>query len=753
MVPLRLELKNFLAYRNPMPLDFNGLHVGVLVGENGAGKSSLLDAMTWVLWGRARAKRDEELVHQGQTEMRVELTFAIGGDVYRVIRARKIGRGAGSLLDLQARVDGRWSALGEPTIPKTQAKIERLLRLSYETFINSAYLVQGQADAFTGKKPADRKQVLADILGLQAWETYEDRAKQRVRAIDGQLAGIDAVLAEIETELAQRDAYARDLEIAEKRSEEVAEQLRQAEAEWSLIEAARQALGGLQRQIDDAMRQSRDAARELTALDADLREMQARADTAALAAEIDELERGLRALEAAEAERESLETRRRSVAEEVGALAGANQVAQAEAESLKRRMIELQSDAAAQARRVRDGARAEAERLRTRVAALAAAEAAQCPLCGQPLSEHQRGDLVAELERDALARLTAADVEATTLEQDAALKATSLETEVSARREQYRTNTARLKALRDDQSRYDREAAELQTRLREKPALAQRLAERRAALAEAAAAQDRIKALLDRRGRWAKARQDAEDRVRALETEGRAHRERLAGSDARQRALDTLRTEDARARAGVGAAEQRLRALEGRAAQREARKVERATLAERKGLFEELREAFGKRGAPALIIETAVPEIETEANRLLGKMTDGRMTVRINMQRETAAGDVRETLDIQIADPLGTRAYEMYSGGEAFRVNFAIRIALSQLLARRAGTQLHTLIVDEGFGVLDAVGRERLVEAINAVQTDFERILVVTHIEELKDAFPARIEITRSDEGSQITLA
>jgi len=753
MVPLRLELKNFLAYRNPLPLDFNGLHVGVLVGENGAGKSSLLDALTWVLWGRARAKRDEELVHQGQTEMRVELTFGLGGDIYRVVRARKIGRGAGSVLDLQSRVDGRWSPLGEPTIPKTQAKIERLLRLSYETFINSAYLVQGQADAFTGKKPAERKQVLADILGLQAWETYEDRAKQRVRAIEGQLAGIDAVLAEIENELAQRETYARELDVAERRAAEVAEQLRQAEAEWSLIESARQALVGLQRQIDDAMRQSRDAARELNTLDADLREMQSRADTAALAAEIDGLEAALRTLEAAEAEREALETRRRTVAEEAGALAGANQVAQAEAETLKRRMTELQTDAAAQARRIRDGARAEAERLRARVAGLAAAETAECPLCGQPLSEHKRDDLLDELEREAQMRLATAEGEAVALEGAAAERAKGLEAEVGARREQYRMNTARLKTLRDDQGRFDREAAELQTRLREKPALAQRLAERRAALAEAAAAQERIKALIERRARWAKARLDADERVRTLETEGRAHRERLAGADARQRALDTLRTDDARARAGVGAAEQRLRALEGRAAQREARKAERTTLAERKGLFEELREAFGKRGAPAMIIETAVPEIETEANRLLGKMTDGRMTVRINMQRETAAGDVRETLDIQIADPLGTRAYELYSGGEAFRVNFAIRIALSQLLARRAGTQLHTLIVDEGFGVLDAVGRERLVEAINAVQTDFERILVVTHIEELKDAFPARIEITRSDEGSQIALA
>jgi exonuclease SbcC len=85
-------------------------------------------------------------------------------------------------------------------------------------------------------------------------------------------------------------------------------------------------------------------------------------------------------------------------------------------------------------------------------------------------------------------------------------------------------------------------------------------------------------------------------------------------------------------------------------------------------------------------------------------------------------------------------------------VNFGIRVALSQLLARRAGTQLQTLIMDEGFGVLDAAGRERLVEAIHAAQDDFQRILVVTHIDELKDLFPARIEITKGPEGSEIVV-
>ena len=80
----------------------------------------------------------------------------------------------------------------------------------------------------------------------------------------------------------------------------------------------------------------------------------------------------------------------------------------------------------------------------------------------------------------------------------------------------------------------------------------------------------------------------------------------------------------------------------------------------------------------------------------------------------------------------------MYSGGEAFRVNFAIRVALSQLLARRAGAQLRTLFIDEGFGTQDEAGRQRLVEAINSVQDQFDLLLVITHIDDLREAFPCR---------------
>ena len=170
-------------------------------------------------------------------------------------------------------------------------------------------------------------------------------------------------------------------------------------------------------------------------------------------------------------------------------------------------------------------------------------------------------------------------------------------------------------------------------------------------------------------------------------------------------------------------------------------------------IYRDLAQAFGKKGIQALLIEIALPEIEAVANNLLGRMTDNRMHVKIETQRETKKGDLLETLDINIADELGTRNYEMFSGGEAFRINFAIRIALSKLLAKRAGAPLPTLIVDEGFGTQDSTGLEKIKEAITSIQDDFEKILIITHIEELRDAFPAHIDVIKTAEGSTIEVS
>ena len=111
-----------------------------------------------------------------------------------------------------------------------------------------------------------------------------------------------------------------------------------------------------------------------------------------------------------------------------------------------------------------------------------------------------------------------------------------------------------------------------------------------------------------------------------------------------------------------------------------------------------------------------------------------------------------EELEIKIADEVGTRSYETFSGGEAFRINFALRIALSKLLARRSGAPLPVLFIDEGFGSQDSSGQDRLREAIQSIQTDFEKIIVITHVDQVKEAFPTRIEVTKTESGSTFVV-
>ena len=182
---------------------------------------------------------------------------------------------------------------------------------------------------------------------------------------------------------------------------------------------------------------------------------------------------------------------------------------------------------------------------------------------------------------------------------------------------------------------------------------------------------------------------------------------------------------------------------------------EREELGLQIGRYKTLERAFGKDGVPALLIEQALPEIEMKANEILGRLSDDSMHLHFETQAKYKAEkrkDLRETLEIQVSDGAGVREYEMYSGGEAFRVNFAIRLALSEVLAQRKGARLQMLVIDEGFGSQDTLGRQRLIQSINAVRNDFAKILVITHLDELKEAFPTRIEVEKSERGSTVQV-
>ncbi|MBN2555562.1 MAG: SMC family ATPase [Anaerolineales bacterium] len=697
MIPIELELSNFLAYKDSQSLSFDGIHVACLVGPNGAGKSSLLDAITWALWGKARTSTPDDLIHHGQEHMRVTLVFQQDQFRYRVIRQRKAGDRGQSLLELQQLDEAgiSWEGISAPTMRETQQGIINLIRLDYDTFVNSALLLQGRADEFTTRTPGERKQVLASILGLNEWERLELRAKDRVQIKKEEFVRIDTRTADILSELAQREEAAQEVEHAVTQAEETARALHEAETAWAKQEEARNRWKELIEEREDCGRRMIAVEEERSEHVRALEGLRPRADKARLEAEVGALKSKLEILkdkrnryDAATAEKNRMDTDRAH-------LLGINNALGPETDPIKERIHVLETTV----------------------------EPA-CPTCGQALTDRHRRDVIADLAA-----------------------------EIETRREQYRLNRDLIKGLERKLQVVGRECQDLERELSAQMNLEKRAGEVEAALQHVADVDALIKQREEQLLRLHSALQEVRDRMSRLDQDIDETASLLDGDLHSAQVLDRLRLDNRLADERVGGARQKLAALDALEGQLEALRLRGKKLSMEIEMYEMLRAAFGKRGVPAMLIESVVPELEQEANKLLRRMTDGRMDVRIETQREIKTGETREALDIIISDELGSRPYETFSGGEAFRINFSLRIALSKLLANRAGARLKTLFIDEGFGTQDASGRAYLIAAIQSIQEDFEQILVITHIDELKDAFPARIEVEKSPQGARLRLS
>ncbi|HEY9736057.1 MAG TPA: SMC family ATPase, partial [Trichocoleus sp.] len=206
MIPRQLTLKNFLSYRDAT-LDFKGLHVACISGPNGAGKSSLLEAIAWAVWGHSRAASEDDVIHLGELEARVDFTFEHNRQIYRILRTRR--RNQASALEFQVQTESGFSVLTLRGIRATQQLICQHLKLDYDTFVNSAYLRQGRADEFMLKRPSDRKQILADLLKLEQYDELAERAKERMRQGKAHIDVLRAQKTDLEAQLLLRSQVAQ----------------------------------------------------------------------------------------------------------------------------------------------------------------------------------------------------------------------------------------------------------------------------------------------------------------------------------------------------------------------------------------------------------------------------------------------------------------------------------------------------------------------------------------------------------------
>ena len=683
MIPLKLRIAGFLSYREPVELDFTGFDLACISGQNGAGKSSLLDALTWALFGEARGKDKDALINLGSKAAEVALTFKYEENIYRV--QRTMPRGKSTVLEFQIRDGEDWRPLTEKSARETQARIEQTLRLDYDTFVNASFFLQGKADEFTQKKAGERKSVLGNILGLEIWETYRERTAERRKEIEKETAGIDRSIADIDAELAEEEPRKRRLKELESDLKRLSEARKTQE---TALESLRRAAASLNQRLAEEKARLEEERRGLKEQEKVISDQLS--VTSALTAQIESTKKSLAETEERIAERSKLEENRNAAREQFATLKAENELRKIEMDELKARINQLK-----------------------------AAGGAACPLCGQVLSEEHRRS---------------------TLEQ--------LQNEGKEKGDRFRANKSSMDALAKQIANYESQAAKMGSAERERLNLSTSITQWT----------ERIETIGDSAKNWetigAKRLKEVEA-ILASEKYAVEIKKPTVSLDEAERALFQLQEQENNKNQEVGGARQLVDVLVSLRQRKVGCAAEREEKQQLIVQHKTLERAFGKDGVPALLIEQALPQIETKANDLLDRLSDGRMSIRFATQAEykdKKRDDLKETLDIQISDGAGLRDYEMFSGGERFRVDFAIRLALSEVLAQRKGARLQTLVIDEGFGSQDTQGRQRLIEAINTVRGDFAKILVITHLDELKDAFPTRIEVEKTETGSRVTI-
>ena len=855
MIPLKLTLRNFLCYGEDVPiLDLEGVHLACLCGRNGHGKSALLDAISWALWGRARGRNQDDLIHYGRDEMLVDLEFQCRDTRYRVTRRHTSGtqRRKTGVSDLQLQVlsDGDTSPITGNTMRETQAQINRLTGMDYETFINSAFLLQGRADEFTNRTPGERKEVLAKILGLDYYDLLQSRAKQLadVRKVEAGVA--EGELERMRLEVSRMERYRSELETLGSELADLSGKIEVCRQTQDVLRAQVEDLSRKQRELDDLKRRIPGIEAELSGLE---EEIGARKDRIfayqALLGERETIEHGLAGFQQISARYEQLNQSR----ERFDSLVSQKSEVERQIDSARARMEErvsqlerrierelrpkaesaaaiphrlgearLRLDELAREDQNLDHSRhtlrqlasdtgkfqADAERLKAEGQDLRSKQRLvqsshgepSCPLCGTELGAEECLRLLKSYDAQIEEKLGLYDQNQKlldpALEQRAALERELPRTEEALRGVQSDTHSViallerqleegrraveeleqagrevaeatrtledgsyaarerdRLVEVEKEMSGLDYDQSEhrrLYAEMREM----QPFEERNSRLREASLSLPQEESFLARAEEaCVRRREDRESsKARISEIEGQVvqlpeREERLRRADESHRDLEHRHAERFRRQVEAEGELRRLEAMEG---EMDAKERTLKAVRSDQGIYQELADAFGRSGVQAILIETVLPSIEEEANTLLGRMTDGRMHVKLETQRQrrSGRGEPIETLEINISDEMGPRSYELFSGGEAFRINLALRIALSKVLAHRRGAPLPTLFIDEGFGTQDAAGRERILDVIGAIRKDFEKIIVVSHLDEIKDVFDVRIEVQKEEAGS-----
>lgn len=786
----QLHLRNFRQHADTL-IDFESGLTGI-IGPNGSGKTTILEAIAWALYGMPAARGTREGIRSlrapARAAVRVDLDFDLAGHRYHVSR---------SLTGAELYLDGASAPIAN-TISGVTDLIRRRLGMSQQEFFHTYFTGQKELSVMAAMGPAERAQFLSRVLGYERLRGAQVLVRDRRNVIRGEAAGLQSAMPESDAvarqlndaELRHTQAQAR-AKAALRRLTKAHEALAELKPRWEEAQREREALQEIS--AERAVRESEESAfgRDVERLGPELEEIrEARKEIEQIAAELN-VQSGL-AAQLVEMDRLAREEgRRRQLVEDRRQLEG-------ELARIRERAITVETAAAqkAEAEARRDTVRRELEDVAARLDASRTEwvrdkqEAATkhetrqadyrdvkqqrnhvadlgpespCPICTRPLADHFR-----EVLDDLDGKLTEIEVEgryyAARVEQ------------LREMPEPVRELDERGRVLMEHLARETEAVAELGRRVDEHERLARDVADREARLVKVAAALETIPpgyhvtkhaelrnrhshfaemvARSQRLGALTEREPQLQKQLKTAQTKLEKSRQRLKELRQRQSASKFSEEKFAELRAAHDTLSADLRSaeLDGLGAQKELeaaqavreaadaarRELERVqerlrSLTVDRRLHDELDRAFSDMRAE--LNQHLRPEISELASGFLADLTDGRY------------GEIELDDDYNIVVLEDGIPKPVISGGEEDLANLVLRLAISQMIAERAGQAFSLLVLDEVFGSLDESRRHNVVELLRRLHDRFEQVVLITHVESVREGLDRVISVRYDEEA------
>jgi exonuclease SbcC len=789
-----LRLANFRQHVDSFITFESGL-TGI-IGANGSGKSTILEAIAWALYGQDAARGKKETIRSlragAGARVKVELDFELAGHRYRVERG---------LTSAELYLDGAESPIANSLTSVTEM-LRRRLGMSRDEFFNTYFTGQKELDVMAAMAPSERAQFLSRVLGYERLRVAQRLVKDKARVIAAEAAGLRAALPDassverMHAEAAERLKHATALaQTSAARRDRALSSMAEIVPRWLAAQQEREqlqeALSELRVVESEAAAYARDAeriGRELADIVAANEELQRLAEELAPLLALSEELQTLDRLASEEGRRQALLDTERSLEEEVRRLRerrakietapALEEEATLELEHM-RAMLEL-VEGELEAKRtewVRDRQEAETKRsaLREQYAEvkeqrerlISAGEDGTCPTCERPLHDHYRSVL------------DHFDEQMDNLVADGKYFTSRIE-QLEEMPVEVRELDERRRSTFEEVGKLERRLAKVQLAVQELSGLSRDLQAREKRFEQVRADRETIPGGYDA-VRHAAAKREVE-RLRPLD--GRATR--LATLLERRPVLES---EGDRAAAGMASAHGRLALLSARRDLLSFSEQSYATLrAQHEAAAGELRAAeldavaAAGEAAGAQAAVSRAEQTRQELQRARGQLDTLDRERQLHDELDRAFNDLRTDLNVKLRPEISELAsgfiteltearYDelelddsynvtvleegvpkpVISGGEQDIANLCLRLAISQMIAERAGQTFSLLILDEVFGSLDEARRQNVMELLRGLQDRFDQVIVITHIEQVREHLDRVINVGY-DEGTGCSI-